>query len=264
MYKEGKGLYMAIKKGKSLCIFSAKGGVGKTTNLINIAGIFEQLEKKVLLVDIDLYSGGIATYLNKPYEKSIYNLCDDILNNRVEDFKNYITPYDKYIDILPAPKDPRTSNRIDPRTFESLVDMSTSEYDVVLFDTNHALDDINLTILSLVDEILFITTIDPMDLSNLKSLLSIFNRLEYTNYKVMLNYSKDPNRDYLTTYDVKHILKHEINYVLTSNLYLKEMDRHVMNGSIITLDKKFASIMPEDYQTFLHITTDLLGGNNHE
>ena len=45
---------MKIKKGKSLCFFSAKGGVGKTTNLLNLAGILEQFDKKVLIIDMDL------------------------------------------------------------------------------------------------------------------------------------------------------------------------------------------------------------------
>ena len=45
---------------------------------------------------------------------------------------------------------------------------------------------------------------------------------------------------------------------------LTNMERHVMNGIIVSLDKKFADILPEDYQTFLHIAPDLLGGNNNE
>ena len=255
---------MAIKRGKSMCFFSAKGGVGKTTNILNLAGIIEQLEKRVLIIDMDLYTGGIATYLNKIYNKDIYNATNDILNNKFDNIKDYITEVDNYIDILPAPKDPRNANKIDPRTFTSLLDSATLNYDVVLIDTNHALDDTNLTILSIVDEILFITTIDPMDLSNLKSLLSIFNRLEYTNYKILLNNSRDINRTSLSAYDIKHILKHDINYILSNNMYLKDMERHVMNGIIISLDKKFANLMPEDYQTFLHISTDLLGGDKNE
>jgi len=39
---------MIRKKGKSLCIFSAKGGVGKTITTLNLAGIFKLIEKKDL------------------------------------------------------------------------------------------------------------------------------------------------------------------------------------------------------------------------
>ena len=55
---------MTRKKGKTLCLFSAKGGVGKTITTLNLAGIFEQLEKRVLIMDLDLSSGDIANALN--------------------------------------------------------------------------------------------------------------------------------------------------------------------------------------------------------
>ena len=51
-------------KGISICVSSAKGGVGKTFMTLNLAGIYRVLEKKVLLIYFDLASGGIATYLN--------------------------------------------------------------------------------------------------------------------------------------------------------------------------------------------------------
>ena len=66
---------MKLKKGKSLCFFSAKGGVGKTINLINLAGIFQQLDKKVLIIDLDLYCGNVANALNKKYD---YSILDDV------------------------------------------------------------------------------------------------------------------------------------------------------------------------------------------
>lgn len=255
---------MRIKKGKSMCFASAKGGVGKTVNILNLAGIFEQLEKKVLLIDLDLYSGGIAVSLNKNADKSIFNMVEDIVNNRFENINNYITSYDNYIDILSAPKDPRDANKIDAKYLEDIINKATLTYDVVLVDTNHALNEISLVAMQTCDEILFLTTNDPVDIKNLKTLLAIFKDLELNNYKVLLNNSRDPFKDYFTLYDIKHILKHNIDYTLSPVLFLKDMENYIMNGVIVSLDKKFSSVMPKDYQTFLVIATDLLGDDKDE
>ena len=117
---------MNNKRGKSLCLFSAKGGVGKTVTTINLAGIFKIVEKKVLIIDLNLSSGGISIALNKPAEKSIYNLVDDYENNRHFDFKNYVTHYDEDIDILASPKDPRQAAKIDSKYI-----------DLIIFDVKH-------------------------------------------------------------------------------------------------------------------------------
>lgn len=255
---------MRIKKGKSLCFASAKGGVGKTINILNLAGIFEQLQKRVLVIDLDLYSGGVSVSLNKNTDKSVFNMVEDMINNRYQDIKDYASSYDNYIDILAAPKDPRDAGKIDAKYLEEVIKKAELNYDVVLVDTNHALNDISLVAMQTCDQILFLTTNDPVDLKNLKTLLAIFKDLEINNYKVLLNNSRDPFKDYFSLYDIKHILKHNIDYTLSTGLFLKEMENHIMNGIIITLDKKFADVMPKDYQTFLVIATDLLGDDINE
>ncbi len=256
---------MKNKMGKSLCFFSAKGGVGKTINLLNLAGIFEQLEKKVLLIDLDLYSGGLATYLNHKYDKSIYHLALDLENSKFNDLNDYTVQIDDYIDLICAPKDPRDANKISANTIPTIIKNAKLKYDVVLIDTNHALNDINLTILDNVDQINFMITNDPLDLKNIKSLISIFKSLAITNYKIILNNSRDPFKNYFSTYEIKKIINHNIDYILSADLFLKDLDKLIMKGVIISLDIKFADIMTDDYQTFVVMATDLLeGADNNE
>lgn len=252
---------MSLNKGKSLCMFSAKGGVGKSINTLNLAGVIEHLEKKTLIIDFDLYSGSIATYINKKFKRSVYDMADDILNNRYTDIKDYVINFDKYIDVLAAPRDPRDAGKIDVRTIPDIIKIAEANYDVVLIDTNHALNDINLVILENVSEVLFMTTNDPLDLKSLRSLIAIFKDLEMTNYKVLLNNSRDPFKSYFSLYDIKHILKTNIDYTLSVDLFLKDMEKYIMDGIVISLDKKFCDVMSKDYQTLLVIATDLLGGD---
>ncbi len=252
---------MSRNKGKSLCLFSAKGGVGKTITTINLAGIFEQLEKRVLIIDFDMTSGGVAVSLNKTFEKTIYNFVDDYNNNRYKDFKNYVTKYDEFIDVLASPRDPRQASKIDSSYVEIILDKAVHNYDIVLIDTNHNLNEFNISILDKADSILFLVTNDPMDLKNMKSLLSIFKDIDRTNYKILLNNSRDPFKNYFSLYDMKNVLKSNIDYSLSNSMYIKNIDSYIMDGKIITLDPKMPNVFNKDYAVFMTIATDLFEGS---
>lgn len=249
---------MIKKRGKSLCLFSGKGGVGKTIITLNLAGIFEILAKKVLIIDMDLTSGQISLALNKPTSKTIYSFADDILNNRFEKFSDYVTRYDDLIDIFACPKDPRQAAKIETKYLEMILDQAMNEYDVVLVDTNHNLSETNLSILDKVDEILFVMNNDPLDLKNIKNLVTIFNQLNKTNYKIMLNDSRDPLKKYFTIYDLNSILKSDINYYISDESYLQNMDQFIMNGEIVTLQPKAATTINKDFAVYTKIATEFL------
>ena len=255
---------MIRKKGKSLCLFSAKGGVGKTITTLNLAGIYEQIEKKVLIMDMDLSSGGVTVALNRPFEKTIFNFVDDYNNNRYKEFKDYVTKYDEFIDLLPSPKDPRQAGKIDSKYIEIALDKALYNYDIVLIDTNHDLNELNLVTLDIVDRILFLMTNDPLDLKNMKSLLSIFRDLEKNNYQILLNNSRDPFKKYFSLFDMRNILKANIDYTLSSEFYLKNIDNYIMNGTIVTLQPKMASTFAKDYSTLMAIAADAVKEGENE
>lgn len=255
---------MKKKIGKSLCLFSGKGGVGKTILTLNLAAIYSQINKHVLIVDLDLSSGGIALATNKVFDKTIYNFVDDYNNNRFKDFNDYVVKYNENIDIMPSPKDPRQASKIDSKYIEILLDKAMFHYDMVLIDTNYNLNELNLVVLDAADNILFVIENDPMDLKNMKSLLSIFKDLDKTNYKILLNNSRDPFKKYFTLYDMKTIIKNNIDYEISSEFFLKNMDSYVMNGEIPMLQPKAPNIFNKDYTTMMNLAVSFLGGDNNE
>ena len=148
--------------GKVISISSVKGGVGKTTLTLNLAGIYQQLKKRVLIIDFDLYSGGIATLLDLKNKKDLFMLVDSMSNNRFVQLKDYIEPYNSNIDVLAAPRDPRQSSQIGSRYISSILELAKKEYDVILIDTNHTLDENNLCIYDNSYMSLFIITNELM------------------------------------------------------------------------------------------------------
>lgn len=244
-------------KGLAICITSAKGGVGKTTTTLNLAGVIETLNKKVLIIDFDLSGGGISAALNLPCPKSVYNFVDDYNNNRYKNFKDYVSSYDEFIDVLSSPKDPRQAGKIDPKYVEILLDKAVFNYDVVLIDTTHNLNDFNVLTMDLVDELLLLVTNDPLDLKNMRSFISILRDVEYTNFKVILNESILPFKKYFSLYDIKNIINANIDYVLSKDFYIKNIDTFIMHGKIVTLDSKASAVFSKDYTTLLQIVTDL-------
>ncbi len=245
-------------KGKSICIFSAKGGVGKSVMAVNLAGVFSRLEKKVLIVDLDLTGGAIATYLNKPFEKSIMNFTEDYANNHYQSIRDYVTHYNDSIDFLAACKDPRQGTRISASYIEVVLEKATNEYDIVIVDTNHVLSEFNVTLLDKCDEILLVVSNDLMDLKNMRNLIHIFKDAEKTNYKVVLNNSINPYKKYYSMYDVKSMIKANIDYYIDAAFFLRTMDNYVSDGTILTLENKMPKIYPKVYKAFLAICNDLM------
>lgn len=251
---------MAINKANILCLFGVKGGIGKSILAMNLAGVASNMGKHTLILDADLYGGSIALALNKKVNKTIYNFVDDYNNNRYKDLNDYITKYNDYIDYVASPKDPRKSNKIDSNYLELFLDKAKFNYDLIIIDTNHILDEINLTLLDKSDNVLFVISNDTFDIKNMRTLISIFKDLNIEKYKILLNNSFRSNREYFNIYDIKDIIKANIDYSLSNKFYNKDMDKYIIDGDIYTLNKKV--INTRDYKVLENILIDMLGEEN--
>ena len=228
---------MAIKQAKVITITSAKGGTGKSTTALSLAGVLSNNKIKTILVDMDLHSGVIAASLNLKPKKDIYTLVNDYMNHSLKELDEYITKYNDYIDVLPAPKDPRSVGKISSYYVGLILKKLKYMYDVILIDTNHIIDDINLITFDNSDSIVYVITSDLMDLKNMKTMLSIYKDMNLHNYHIVLNEAL--TRHNISLYEINNFLDQNVDYILPSNSYIKNISKILMEGKIITLEKHY-------------------------
>ena len=250
--------------GKVISICSVKGGVGKTTTLLNLAGIYQMLKKRVLIIDFDLYSGGVSALLNLKNKKDIFMMIDSISNNRFTQISDYIEHYNNNIDILSCPRDPRQASKIDSKYIPIILDLARKEYDIVLVDTTHILDENNLVLYDLSYMLLFIITNDLVDLKNMKSLISIFKDLEKKNYLICLNNSRDTGKDFMSLFDIRNVIKNNIDYTISKNFYIKNIDKYALNGEILTLNRNIVRFHSSDVENMKKMAIDLIKDTHKE
>lgn len=255
--------------GKIITISSVKGGVGKTVLTMNLAGLYFLMKKSVLIIDLDLYAGGIATCLNVDNKRDIYMLTEDLANNKSVILKEYVTNYNKGIDVLACPKDPRDVSKIESKYISKIFDLAKSEYDVILVDTSHSLDEIALISMDEAYSNVFVITNDLVDLKNMKTLISIFNDMDKNNYKIVLNNSRDTGRDYISLFDIRNMIKRNVDFTISKNFYIKNIDKYILKGEILTLNKVINKFYSGDIKNMNKLALSLIsdestGGDSYE
>jgi cellulose biosynthesis protein BcsQ len=140
-------LILSPPKALTVCVYNNKGGVGKTTTIVNLAGILKKHHKNVLLVDFD--SQGDSTRSLKVQPKNVC-ISDCLLDHKL-DIHDAIVPFspsDRYgnpvhlFDVIPA--DPKMEDYNDsdvsakilggPKRLRELLNPLTDEYDYILID----------------------------------------------------------------------------------------------------------------------------------
>ena len=114
------------------------------------------------------------------------------------------------------------------------------------------------------DTILYMISNDPIDLANTKSMMAIFRDVDNDNVKVLLNNSFSQDKGYFSLFDIKNVIKHNVDYTLNRSFYIKNIDKYIMDGKILVLNKNLSFKDSRDYERLVLIAKDLVGGDINE
>lgn len=248
---------MAIMKAKIVAVTSVKGGTGKTTSVLNLAGIIALKNLRVLVVDLDLYEGAVGPLLNITNDENIYTLASDMLNGYTKPLNAYITPYNSNIDCLLAPNDPRRASSVYSKSITDIIEKYRQNYDYIVIDTNYFMNDINLNIFDMSDLILYVIDNDLVSLKAMRSMVTIYKDIEKTNYKILINRSLNKYKEKFDNFDLNNILGTKVDYIIPSSFYQKNMGEYIKKGNILLLDKGIRKSNVKVVDVFKNIINDI-------
>jgi len=158
----------------------------------------------------------------------------------------------------------RKAKKLTQIDFAKIFDIAKREYDIILVDTSHLLDEICLVALDASYKSAFVITNDLVDLKNMKSLVSIFSELNKTNYKVVLNNSRDTGRDYINLFDIRNMIKKNVDFRISKNFYIRNIDKYILNGEILTLNKNINRFYSNDIKNMNKLALSLIADDEKE
>ena len=97
-----------------------------------------------------------------------------------------------------------------------------------------------------------------MNLKNMKTMVSILNDMDRNNYKIILNESNNKIKKYYNKYDIRNIINKNVNYIIPDNFFVKNLDRYIIEGKILTLDDQIVKKHKSTIKIFNLIISDIL------
>jgi pilus assembly protein CpaE len=158
-----------------IACFSPKGGVGTTMIAVNVATwLAARAPRRVLIVDLDLQFGQVATHLNLKPQLNVADLArDDQSLREPELLRTYTIQHDSGLAVLAAPGTPESGRLITPEQVNLALSTARTAYDTIVIDAGSELDERSLAVLGLAEAV--VIPIVP-EIGALKALHSL---LEY-------------------------------------------------------------------------------------
>ena len=166
------------KEGRIVTVFSAKGGVGKTTMSTNIGTHLARTGCRTLLVDLDLSFGDVAISLQLIPAKSVVDAVGMSGHLDEQGLSSLVTRHeDSGLDVVCAPNDPSDADRIPVHAVTELLKVARLHYDYVIVDTPPSFTEHVLAACDISDALVLIATLDIPAVKNLRVAIDTLDML---------------------------------------------------------------------------------------
>ncbi|MEU2667256.1 AAA family ATPase [Streptomyces sp. NPDC007164] len=163
--------------GTVVTVSGAKGGVGATVTAVQIALAAQTSGRNVALVDLDLQTGDIGSYLDVQFRRSIVDLST-ITDISPRVLSDAVFSHGTGLALLLAPNEGESAEEVSDRSARQIVSALRSRYEVVVIDCGSQLQGASAAAIEMADTALLVTTPDVIAVRGAKRVVRMWERLQ--------------------------------------------------------------------------------------
>ena len=235
--------------GRSIGVISIKGGVGKTSTVVNLGStLSHKYGKEVLIVDANFTAPNLALHLGIVEPKVSLH---DVLRGDA-DVTKAILKYEKGLYILPCSL---LHKRVNPMRLKRVIDPLKKSFDFIIIDSSPNLNEEMLSTIISSDEIFVVTTPDYPTLSTTMRAVKlakdkgtpinglILNKVRNQKFELKLDDIEDA-----TGVPVLAVVPDDVNVLEALSELTPTTLRHLSTDATVEFNKLGAALVNENYE----------------
>lgn len=222
------------QKGQTITVYNPLGGMGSTTIAVNLATCLAADGAKVALIDLNLFSGDVATFLNINPTYTLSSVTKNITRLDANFIMSVMTQHPSGMYVLTEPLDVDETSDITPEQLNRILHVLSEMFAYVIIDTGGYISGCNSAVFEASDHILYNTVMNLPGLKNTKRYITSFERKGYQKGKIKLIVNRYMPRADISIEDAQKVLDWKVFHTIPNEY--KDVVESINKGvPIVTL-----------------------------
>jgi pilus assembly protein CpaE len=184
----GRATDSDIPSGRVVSVIGARGGLGASTVVTNLATSVQQAStgEPVALMDLDLHGGDLGLFLDLPGSQGLKHLSKDISRLDETIVRSSLMKHASGLHLLPSGYEGFEESEYVGGSIMRVIGILRSMHRHVFVDCGHVLEPAVKEALDCSDQVIVITTLSLPSIRRTKRLLEVFKSAQYPADKVLV------------------------------------------------------------------------------